>query len=335
MAPLSSEELSLPGQAMVGECCEEQETAAATGAATDHGAADDAACDDPADGAAAEDACKDDAACTDSASRAAAEAACGESPFGALPTLLGRRHLPAFPSLDKPFKQIDKLQGKLQRSLVKNKGVTVADLQDRLQRTLVKKTGKLLGLGKVAALRWSPQLEVETDPGEVVFATGPEDEALLHAFEDRPPSPSVDNLPLALQDEFSSLGLGAEVVEQLYASIKSQVDDDFQPQMVTYIAGVGLGVATLQQFWDECVNNGCDAAGRANPFEARSTTPVQELWKAAFSLTWHAAYSLLDSSRCCEGPGALLHFERQEGFAKGRVVEAFHTLSVEACKAGA
>lgn len=145
----------------------------------------------------------------------------------------------------------------------------------------------------------------------------------------------VDSLPILLQDEFESLGMGVEAVETLYESIKSEVEDEVKSQMIEYVAREGLGHATLQEFWDECINGGCDAAGRPNPFESRSTSPLQELWKAAFSLAWFSACDVLDSHSYDTDVGRPLDFQICADIKLEKCCFADRVVSVQACMGGA
>mmetsp|Transcript_53745 Transcript_53745/g.135737 ORF Transcript_53745/g.135737 Transcript_53745/m.135737 type:complete len:571 (+) Transcript_53745:267-1979(+) len=93
-------------------------------------------------------------------------------------------------------------------------------------------------------------------------------------------------IPSEFKAQLAEMGFSEDDCQEMYHSIREQVDDSMKAEMRGYIARVGHHDATIQGFWDDRVNLGADRAGRTNPFDAPSPTPVQGLWKFAFYVAW-------------------------------------------------
>lgn len=96
-------------------------------------------------------------------------------------------------------------------------------------------------------------------------------------------------IPLEFTAQLAEMGFSEEDCQEMYTSIREQIDDSMKAEMEGYITRVGREDATIQGFWDDRVNLGADRAGRANPFDAPSPSPVQGLWKMAFYVAWKEA----------------------------------------------
>jgi len=224
--------------------------------------------------------------------------------------------------------QLEQIHDKIQRSLAKKKRMFFS--ASKFQRMFAKQKRMLLGLGKSAS-NPTDESAHRVDPVDLRIGDA-HDEIDAEVAGDA----GVDNLPTLLQDEFEAMGINVEDAEALYVSIKYTVDDDIKNQMIEYISQEGPGKATLHEFWDVCINGGCDAAGRLNPFVSKSTTPLQELWKAAFSVAWLSACTILGDVSCVVDVGARLNSTicMASKLDECSVEDDFDSISFDACRAG-